>query len=198
MKKQTSMTVSELATQLRPDYFPLKIKTSVTCEIASKEEANSFIKKNYQNVFKRTGRSYFQMPPESREFKRAKPCFEEYKKIHGEHFLFKKNGRPIGWCYGEMEDFETFYMRNTGILPNYQSSGIYSAFLPHFLKYLKALGYQRVSSQHHPDNQKVLNGKLKQGFVIVGTENHERWGQLVKMVRFLDRKRDRFFKQKFL
>jgi hypothetical protein len=80
------------------------------------ESGTQFIQQNYKKVFERPHRTYYQMLPESPEFKKVQPCFEEYKKIHGEYFLFKKNGIPIGWFYGEMEDFETFYMRNTGIL----------------------------------------------------------------------------------
>lgn len=131
------------------------------------------------------------------EMKGAATIKNEYLKIHSENFLFKKDGKAIGWFMGEMDDFETFYMRNTGILPKYQGQGLYTELLPHLLSYLKALGYQRVSSHHSSDNIRIFNLKMKQGFMIVGSENHERYGQLVKMVKIFNKEREQIYKTRF-
>jgi RimJ/RimL family protein N-acetyltransferase len=121
------------------------------------------------------------------------PCYNEYRKIHSERFLIKYQGKVVGWVQGEMEDFETFYMRNSGILPAHQNKGVYSEFLKIFEKYIFGLGYARISSQHSPTNAAVLSLKLKAGFVIVGQETYERWGILVKLVKFSSKKRKDFY-----
>jgi L-amino acid N-acyltransferase YncA len=135
--------------------------------------------------------------PGSKEALKMGPCRAEYAKIHSEYFLFYHKKKVIGWFMGEMEDFETFYMRNTGVIPKHQSKGIYSAFLDQFIKYATELGYQRISSQHAPHNTKIYNLKMSKGFIIVGNENHERWGSLIKLVKFLNKEREKFFIKKF-
>ncbi len=91
-------------------------------------------------------------------------CYLEYKKIHAERFLIKHKGKVVGWSQGEMEDFETFYMRNTGILPAHQNKGIYKKFLTTLEKYIFELGYARITSQHAPTSAKIISLKLKQNF----------------------------------
>ena len=154
-----------------------------------------FLTKNLAKVFGKNLRRHY-LPP-ANTVKKMKGLRAEYAKIHHEYFLFKKGKTIVGWSYGEMDDFETFYMRSTGLLPEYRKRMVYSEFLGQFVKYAHAMGYQRVSSHHHPDNLAVISVKLKSGFFVAGTENHERWGQLLKMVKILDPERDKFFKKKF-
>lgn len=192
------MRVSESAKNLRPKYFPLKINKNFTCEAVSRDECYSFIGKNFKKVFQKEGENYYVLKPKSPAAKQLKPIFEEYHAIHSEYFLFKVKGKTVGWVYGEIDDFETFYLRNLGLLPKFRQQGAYSAFLIQFLKYIQKVGYQRVSAQHNPGNRAILNIHLRLGFIIVGTENHERWGQLLKTVKIFDKKRDASFRKKFM
>ncbi len=189
--KNKKLTVSELADQKRSQYFPIKYKDYVIEEC----ERDIFYKEQ-DRIFKKvfpTGSGYM---PTKRENSQLMACYLEYKKIHSEKFLIKYKNKVIGWFQGEMEDFETFYMRNTGILPIHQDKGIYKKFLKVFEKYIFDLGYARISSQHSPTNAKVLSLKLKSKYVIVGEETHERWGKLIKLVKFKNKERyDYYFKK---
>jgi L-amino acid N-acyltransferase YncA len=193
----TALPVSDVAFRLRGKYFPAKLKNGVICEAVSKIEMNEFISKSFTKVFGNRPASAVAIPRDTKEWAGFESTCAEQRKLHHEFFLFKKNGKTIGWSYGEMEDFETFYMRNTGILPEHQSSGVYSEFLKCMLKYLKALGYQRVSGQHSGHNVGIFRAKMSLGFIIVGTENHDRWGHLVKMVKFLSPLREKKFRERF-
>lgn len=186
----------KLQARHRNKFFPFKTSNGVECVPVKAEELYRFLRKNFKDVFGTSFSSHFQVEPAA--LKKLKPLRKEYAKVHHEFFLFKKGKVTIGWSYGEMDDWETFYMRNTGILEEFRDNGVYGEFLAQLLKYLDAFGYQRVSSQHHPDNGAVIKAKLKAGFIIVGSENHERWGQLLKMVKILDPKRENFFKKKFM
>lgn len=108
-----------------------------------------------------------------------------------------KNKKPVGWFYGYMEDEETFFIDTIGFIPEYRGVGIYRAFLPQLFDYLKAKGYERVTTSHHPNNRAALIADLKTGFNIVGMELHESLGPQVKMVHSLYEDRRKAFEQVF-
>lgn len=95
----------------------------------------------------------------------------------------------IAWCYGRSTDFETMYMQNSAVISKFQNKGVYSALLDNFLKESENQGYQVVASLHHPNNSAVLIPKLKKGFVITGTQFHEKFGFLIEMKYFVNKER---------
>jgi GNAT superfamily N-acetyltransferase len=92
----------------------------------------------------------------------------------------------IGWSFGIQESAEKYYMVNTGILPQHQGKGIYSALLPRILGVLQREGFQIVYSRHVATNNQVLVPKLKAGFVITGIEVSEVFGVLVHLSYFFN------------
>jgi RimJ/RimL family protein N-acetyltransferase len=103
----------------------------------------------------------------------------------------------VGWSTGETMDFMTYYMRNTGIFPEHQNRGLYSIFLQTLTKYLEEIGYERLSSQHSPDNSKMLITKLRAGFMVTGMDLDERWGPLVRLTKLLKNDRSKVFSNCF-
>jgi hypothetical protein len=181
---------------VRKKVFPLKLSNGYSVEAATKESVYEFLSANISKVFPgRDSATNFQRP----ESRRAafKELHAHYLQLHHEWFLFKLNGETVGWFMGETEDFSTFYMRNTGILPEHQNKGIYGEFAKHFFSYLVQLGYERISSQHMVTNQKILISKLKMGFIICNLELTEDWGPMVKLVKFLFEDRRDFFIKSF-
>ena len=92
----------------------------------------------------------------------------------------------IGWSFGIQENAEQYSMVNTGILPQHQGQGIYSALLPRLLGALQREGFQIVSSRHVATNNQVLVPKLKAGFVITGIEVSDVFGVLVHLSYFFN------------
>ena len=126
------------------------------------------------------------------------PLYNRYDLLHSDNILFyNQSNQPIGWMFGETEDAETFYMRNTGILEEYQNKGIYTSFLKQYLQYLKEIGYERVTSHHSGTNKAVLIPKLKLGFEICGMELHEVFGPNLKMVYIFHRDRKAIYYRKY-
>ena len=77
------------------------------------------------------------------------------------------DGQFIGWSFGVQADGDRFSMINTGILPDHQGKGVYTALLPlKSWEILQAQGFQVVFSRHVVTNNRVLVPKLKAGFVI--------------------------------
>lgn len=104
----------KLIARHRKEYFPFKTSKGFECVPVTSKEMYKFLLKNFAEVFGKSFSARY-IPPKPAQ-RKIKPLKEAYAKIHHEYFLFKKGKVVVGWSYGEMDDFETFYMRNTGIL----------------------------------------------------------------------------------
>jgi RimJ/RimL family protein N-acetyltransferase len=104
---------------------------------------------------------------------------------------------PVGWYYGYMEEEHTHHIDTIGLLPECRGSGVYGAFLPKLLGYLGALGFERVTVYHHPNNPAVMIPELKAGFVIIALELHEEIGANIKMAYFMHPDRRAAFERAF-
>lgn len=92
----------------------------------------------------------------------------------------------IGWSFGIQESGHKYYMVNTGIFPQHQGKGIYSALLPRILGDLQREGFQIVYSRHVATNNQILVPKLKAGFVITGVEVSDVFGVTVQLSYFFN------------
>jgi GNAT superfamily N-acetyltransferase len=99
------------------------------------------------------------------------------------------DGQFIGWSFGVQADEDRFSMINTGILPDHQGKGVYTALLPRILEILQAQGFQVVFSRHVVTNNRVLVPKLKAGFVITHLELSDTFGLLVHLSYFFNPRR---------
>lgn len=118
-------------------------------------------------------------------------------RMHQEYFLFQSGADLTGWSYGQMRDNETFFMSNTAILPTFRRRGLYSAFLERLIAYLDAVGYERIVSNHQPNNRAVLIAKLKAGFSVSAVNLDERWGAQVELTYHLHEDRRRGYERAF-
>jgi len=111
--------------------------------------------------------------------------------------FYAAGDEPVGWCYGYMEDAETFFFDTVGLVPAFRNRGIYTAFLKQLIPYLETEGYERLTTSHHPDNRAVMIPELKTGFNIAGLELHEGCGPLIKMVYLFHEDRRAAFRDVF-
>ncbi|MFM6928174.1 MAG: GNAT family N-acetyltransferase, partial [Bdellovibrio sp.] len=95
----------------------------------------------------------------------------------------------IGWHVGYATDSETYYMKNSAVIAEYRNQGVYSKMLDFVLLELQREGFQVVASIHHGNNPTVLIPKLKKGFVISGTQFHEKFRFLVELKLFFSEER---------
>lgn len=173
----------------------MNLGNGVYAQCVNKEIFREFIGTNFESVFGKRELNNIVIPEDRKEF--AARTSDDFEQIHKEYIMFFDGSKPLGWSTGEGQDWITFYMRNTGILPEFQNKGIYRSFLGLYLNYLAELGYERISSQHKPFNQSVLVAKLKAGFFVAGFDVEERWGALVKLVYFTQEYRREKFKNRF-
>lgn len=100
-----------------------------------------------------------------------------------------KGDEFCGWFNGDQYNAETFYMRNSAILPNHRKKGLYTALLHAVLAKVKAMGFQIVLSRHTTVNNAIIIPKLKAGFVITALEVSDRFGTLVHLSYFFNETR---------
>jgi GNAT superfamily N-acetyltransferase len=105
-------------------------------------------------------------------------------RLHHRYGFFAGD-EPVGFYEGRQDLNSAYAMCGTAILPEWQRKGIYSALLPRILEAARAVGFIRVVSRHHADNNAVLVAKLKQGFVINGFVLSVSGGLLVELVYYL-------------
>lgn len=96
-----------------------------------------------------------------------------------------------GWFAGDQYNNETFYMRNSAILPEHRRKGLYTALMYEVLKRVKAQGFQIVLSRHVTTNNSIIIPKLRAGFVITALEVSDRFGTLVHLSYYFNKTRRR-------
>jgi predicted N-acetyltransferase YhbS len=90
-------------------------------------------------------------------------------------------GEFVGWSAGHQESTETYYMRNSAILPEHRKKGLYTCLLKSSLDFLREKGFQKIYSRHLALNNSVIIPKLKAGFVITSLEVNDVFGVLVHL-----------------
>lgn len=100
-----------------------------------------------------------------------------------------KGDEFCGWFVGDQYHGDTFYMRNSAILPEHRRKGLYTALMNEVLERVKGLGFQVVLSRHVTTNNSIIIPKLKAGFVITSLEVSDRFGTLVHLSYFFNETR---------
>ncbi|MDT5042731.1 MAG: hypothetical protein QOE51_3716 [Actinoplanes sp.] len=183
-------TGEDVFADIRARYFPMKNDSSglIAEACADATHFNEVTSALYRRIF--THQPAYAVPAERREA--ADRLRRVHESVHRERFLISdSDGAVVGWMCGEMEDRSTFYIRSTGFLPEHRIRGA-ARFYPPFLDYLRDLGYERITSHHHPHNSPAIIMQLKMGFVIDGMTLDERHGPMVRLVSHVheDRKRE--------
>jgi RimJ/RimL family protein N-acetyltransferase len=184
---------------IRKKYFPMKLSNGVIAQSMDRKTALKTIELFNERIFppgfkEETGAF---RPPKAR-MQRVTRLWEQRIDTHPEWIVFfDQDDDPIGWFYGYMEDEQTFFIDTIGLVPEVRAKGIYQAFLRKLITYLKAAGYERLTSSHHPNNRAVLIPELKVGFNIVGLEINESAGPILRVAHPLHEDRRVGFERVF-
>ena len=100
-----------------------------------------------------------------------------------------KGDEFCGWFTGGQYTHETFYMRNSAILPEHRRKGLYTALMNAVLARVKEMGFQIVLSRHTNTNNAIIIPKLKAGFVVTAMELSDRFGTLLHLSYFFNETR---------
>ena len=177
-------------------YFPIKLASGYEIRSATREECFACVKEHARTIFGPSSNRYILASESRTDANRGMHALR--RETHSEHFLFvDPSGTPVGWNMSESEDWLTFYLRNTGILPAHQNKGLYSAFQDAIFKFCTEVGYERITSHHKGTNRGMLILKLRANYFLSGFELTERWGPMFKAVKLLHEDRRKNFVENF-
>ena len=181
---------------IRAQFFPMTLPAGVVGQWVDRANVATEIQELNRQIFHPHELRLFQVPSERQPGVRH--LQQSYTPSQPECILFFTDARlPVGWFYSYCEDATTTFIDTIGFLPAYRGRGLYSAFLPKYLAYAAALGYERVTITHHPNNRAIMIAELKVGFDIVGLELHESHGPLIKLAYFMHPDRRDGFERAF-
>ena len=182
---------------VRAQFFPMPLPAGIIGQWVDRAGAVAAeIQELNRQIFPRAELRLFEVPSERQPS--AQRLRQIYAPSHPECIVFYDDLRlPIGWFYSYREDATTAFIDTVGFLPACRGRGLYSAFLPKYLAYATALGMERVTTSHHPNNRAIMIAELKAGFDIVGLELHESHGPQIKMAYFMHADRRAGFEQAF-
>ncbi|MCB0368853.1 MAG: GNAT family N-acetyltransferase [Bdellovibrionales bacterium] len=123
------------------------------------------------------------------ERSQIRELFKNLNQLVSFNLCIYKGDEFCGWFIGDQYNNETFYMRNSAILPDHRRKGLYTALMYEILERAKNLGFQVVLSRHTTTNNSIIIPKLKAGFVITALEISDRFGTLVHLSYFFNEKR---------
>lgn len=184
----------ELFAEERARYFPMQLPNQIigrTVALTDYFEVEDALEPLIFQENEQVKR-WFTLPSERREAKQHLLTLQ--RATHQEAVVFYDGDKAIGYSAGRMTGAIEFMMDDSGILPEYRQQGIYSAFLAHYINYLRDCGYERIVSYHSPANRAILIAKLKLGFNISAMELREHGGASVKLVYFTHQDSLRAFK----
>lgn len=157
----------------------------------------------FQTLWNKWGQEIFQSSDTSLDFQFV---FSEQERMHlknlsknlSQFIRFNicifKNDEFCGWFTGDQYNHDTFYMRNSAILPSHRRKGLYTALMNEVLNRVDKMGFQIVLSRHTTTNNSIIIPKLKAGFVITALEVSDRFGTLVHLSYFFNEKRRQVMK----
>lgn len=159
-------------------HVPFSLGRGIVVERATLADAFAFVEESYSAVFGATPKdaSFLEegLTPAKRRF------FER-----SDRFLFRDGERPIGLLMGQPQDWSTYYWRTVAFLPEYQGRGLLAAALERLDSALASAGVLRVEGDTAPNNYRQLRLLLRLGYCVSGSANSERWGALLRLVKFL-------------
>lgn len=161
-------------------------------KVVSNTKFDAFFIDNRNKVFKNNITVNFNNLYSNNEKEKLIKRDKEFSKQRLNYF-FILNNEIIGWSFGKIIDYETFYMINSAMFKDFQNKGYYSQFLIFLIKDLKMKGFQIITSKHHASNSQVLIPKLKNNFVITGVDFMDKFGFLITLTHFINSKRKKIF-----
>ena len=145
------------------------------------DEHKQYIQPNHKIIFADSGGRYrMEDCYTSTELEKAQSLEKEFSQYRLRLGAFYRD-QFAGWHFGRQESFDTFYMTNSAVLPEFRRRKIYQRLLEATMQAVVEKGFQCVTSQHHPTNNDVIIPKLRYGFHICGLQITDMFGMTVKL-----------------
>lgn len=159
-------------------------------EFATMNEVLPFVKQHYPGIFG-------VRDLESRWLEN--PMTEAKRRFFAEMdcFLFRVDGEVAGVVIAHPGDWTTYYVRSTGLLPQYRERRLVSHFCERLDAPLRAVGVERIEAEVSPANTPVIRVLANNGYVVTGQTASERWGLVLRYTKFLSDDASAVFRRQY-
>lgn len=190
-KSEAAPRLSELLWGIRwHDLLPVECAAGVTVHSVSYDEAMSFVRAHYKDIFPSVPGSPFARIETS-------PAKERYYRHAADFFEFRKGGQSVAILICDPIDWGSYYIRSAAALPDHHGHAAIQRFFPFLFAALSRAGVDRVEAETSPTNATSVQHLTRLGFRVTGTLMTERWGALVRLVKFLSGPAEATFVQQF-
>lgn len=169
---------------------------NLTYQFLSKEEFVPILKEHRPVLFAENNSVNLEELMSETELSKMKGLDAKYSTEYRIYLLVKDGEKIVGWSWGFQKSGTEFYMCNSAVYPEYRNKKVYSTMLLKVLEKAVEDGFQEITSKHHASNNAVLIPKLKAGFLISGTEINARFGLMVTLTYFPNKKIEHVFHQR--
>jgi RimJ/RimL family protein N-acetyltransferase len=171
------------------DVLPFRFEDG-RAEYATIGEVLSFMKEHYPAIFgaKDVEGRFLENPTTEakRRFLAEMDCF-----------LFRVDGEVAGVFTGHPWDWSTYYLRSTGILPQYRERRLMTHFFDRLEEPLRAVGVERIEAEASPMNTPIIRVLAAHGYIVTGQMASERWGLLLRYTKFLSQGASAVFRRQY-
>jgi len=115
--------------------------------------------------------------------------WQQFIRPKGYYLVAKSGDKIVGWSFGMQKSQEDFYMVNSAVFPEYRQQGIYTIMMQKGVEKATEMGFQRIFSRHKMSNNAILISKLKFGFVVTGFEVVPRFGTMILLSYYPNKRR---------
>ena len=160
------------------DHVPVELVPGVHLATATVEDTLEFTRAHYASIFGMVG-------SDQRFFSEAPTPAKERFLSMSDRFAFREGSRVIGLLVGHPVDWSTYYWRSVCFLPEHQGRGLLAAALERTDPVMRRAGIVRVEGEAAPTNYRQVRLLHRLGYCVTGTVNSERWGNVLRLTKYL-------------
>jgi RimJ/RimL family protein N-acetyltransferase len=159
-------------------------------EFATMADVLPFVKEHYPAIFGAKD-------VESRFLEN--PMTEAKRRFFAEmdFFLYRVEGEVAGVFMAHPWDWTSYYLRSTGILPQYRERGLMTQFFARLDEPLREAGVERIEAEVSPANTPIIRVLSGHGYIVTGQVASERWGLLLRYTKFLSEGASAVFRRQY-
>ncbi len=172
------------------EVLPFHFDGDARVEVATMDEVLAFTREHYPAIFGSTdaeGR-FLENPTTNakRRFLAEMDCF-----------LFRVSGEVAGVFMAHPWDWSSYYLRSTGILPQYRERGLMTQFFDRLEEPLQTVGVERIEAEVSPANAPIIRVLAGHGYIVTGQVASERWGLMLRYTKFLSQGASAVFRRQY-
>ncbi len=160
----------------------------LTVSLGGLDDALPFVRAHYGAIFGEPDERFL-----------ADPMCERKARFYREAdvFLIRDGVECVGLQIAHPTDWSTYYVRSLALLPEYRGRGVLDAMTERMAEALAAVGVERIDGELSPNNGACVIAQTRLGYVVTGMHTSERWGNMVRLTRFLQGDASSVFRRQF-